>query len=98
MSNAATVLWCWRADVSDAAQVQSMMQAAKEQFGGIDFVIKNAGILRDPTIAKMSLEEWQSGIDVNLTGVFHCYLGISKNPQPSSPHRRRSSCNPPQVQ
>lgn len=60
------------ADVSDAGQVQAMMRAAKEKLGGIDFLINNAGILRDRTIAKMSLEEWQSVIDVNLTGVFHC--------------------------
>jgi 3-oxoacyl-[acyl-carrier protein] reductase len=61
-----------RGDVSDASQVQAMMEAAEAACGGIDFLINNAGILRDRTIAKMSLEEWQSVIDVNLTGVFHC--------------------------
>jgi 3-oxoacyl-[acyl-carrier protein] reductase len=60
------------ADVSKAKEVQAMMAQAKEQFGGIDILVNNAGILRDRTIAKMSLEEWQSVIDVNLTGVFHC--------------------------
>ena len=60
------------ADVADADAVQKMMQAAKQRFGGIDFLINNAAILRDRTIAKMSADEWQSVVDVNLSGVFHC--------------------------
>ena len=60
------------ADVSNADAVQRMMTEAKGRFGGIDFLINNAAILRDRTLAKMSADEWQSVIDVNLSGVFHC--------------------------
>ena len=60
------------ADVSDADAVQRMMHGVKADWGGIDFLINNAAILRDRTIAKMSLQEWQSVIDVNLSGVFYC--------------------------
>ena len=60
------------ADVSDAPAVQSMMHDAHARHGGIDFLINNAGILRDRTVAKMTIEEWQAVVDVNLTGVFHC--------------------------
>ncbi|MSR43133.1 MAG: SDR family oxidoreductase [Pedosphaera sp.] len=60
------------ADVSQPDAVQLMMQGLKQRLGGIDFLINNAGIIRDRTIAKMSLEAWQSVIDVNLSGVFHC--------------------------
>jgi 3-oxoacyl-[acyl-carrier protein] reductase len=60
------------ADVSHAAAVQDMMQQGQTEWGGIDFLINNAAILRDRTIAKMTLEEWQSVIDVNLSGVFYC--------------------------
>lgn len=63
---------CVAADVSDAAAVARMMQEAKERFGGIHGLINNAGILRDRTIAKMSLDDWRAVIDVNLSGVFHC--------------------------
>src|SRR5262249_27297432 len=35
-------------------------------------LVNNAGILRDRTIAKMTLDEWQSVVDVNLSGVFYC--------------------------
>lgn len=60
------------ANVADADAVQKMMQAAKEKLGGIDFLINNAAIIKDRTIAKMSLDEWKAVIDVNLSGVFHC--------------------------
>ena len=60
------------ADVADAEAVRAMMQTVRQQLGGLDFLINNAAILRDRTIAKLSLEEWQAVVDVNLTGVFHC--------------------------
>jgi 3-oxoacyl-[acyl-carrier protein] reductase len=43
-----------------------------EDFGGIDILINNAGITRDASMKKMTPEQWQSVIDVNLTGVFNC--------------------------
>ena len=60
------------ADVSAATAVQRMMQDVQARRGGIDFLINNAGILRDRTLAKMSVEDWQTVVDVNLTGVFLC--------------------------
>ncbi len=60
------------ADVSQPDAVQNMMQEVMQRLGGIDFLINNAGILRDRTIAKMSIDDWKSVMDVNLSGVFHC--------------------------
>ncbi|MBL9211341.1 MAG: SDR family oxidoreductase [Opitutaceae bacterium] len=60
------------ADVADPAAVQAMMATLKRDGGGIDFLVNNAAIIRDRTIAKMSLEEWNAVVDVNLSGVFHC--------------------------
>ena len=60
------------ADVADADAVRVMMQAVKARRGGLDFLINNAAILRDRTIAKLSPDDWQAVLDVNLTGVFHC--------------------------
>lgn len=60
------------ANVADAEAVQAMMAEVQRTFGGLDYLINNAAILRDRTIAKMSHEEWESVMDVNLTGVFHC--------------------------
>jgi 3-oxoacyl-[acyl-carrier protein] reductase len=60
------------ADVSRADDVQAMMQAIRQRCGGLDCLINNAAIIRDRTVAKMSLEEWKAVLDVDLGGVFHC--------------------------
>ncbi len=60
------------ADVSKPEEVQAMMQEIKHQHSGIDFLINNAAIIRDRTTSKMSLEEWDSVMKVNLNGVFYC--------------------------
>ena len=59
------------ADVRKLAEVQALLEQARQRFGGLDIVVNNAGIIRDKTVRKMSEEEWQSVIDTNLTGVFH---------------------------
>jgi 3-oxoacyl-[acyl-carrier protein] reductase len=58
------------ADVSDAGAVGRMMGEIQRSLGGLDFLVNNAGILRDRTASKMSIDEWREVIDVNLTGVF----------------------------
>lgn len=60
------------ADVSDPQAVQAMMQTIKSTHGGLDFLINNAAIIKDRTVSKMALEEWEAVIDVNLSGVFYC--------------------------
>ncbi|MDJ0656675.1 MAG: SDR family oxidoreductase [Xanthomonadales bacterium] len=69
------------ANIASEADVVEVFAAIKERFGGIHGLINNAGILRDGLLVKardgnvikrMSLDEWQSVIDVNLTGVFLC--------------------------
>ena len=61
----------FEADVSDFKRVSSMVEKALDEFGKIDILVNNAGIIRDKTLKKMSLEEWNSVIAVNLTGVFN---------------------------
>jgi 3-oxoacyl-[acyl-carrier protein] reductase len=60
------------ADVSDAAAVAAMMQSVRQEWGEIDVLVNNAGTLRDRTAGKMTLDEWRSVLDVNLSGVFYC--------------------------
>lgn len=65
------------ADVSDPVAVEAMMQSVREEAGGLDFLINNAGILRDRTAAKMTPDDWRAVIDVNLSGVFYgCKYGL----------------------
>lgn len=59
------------ADVRDPASLEVMMDEAIRRFGSLDIVINNAGILRDKTIKKMTLDDWKQVIDTNLTGVFN---------------------------
>jgi 3-oxoacyl-[acyl-carrier protein] reductase len=60
------------ADVSNFAQVEKMMQDIEKEFGRLDVLVNNAGIAKDRTLAKMTVEEWQKVIDINLTSVFNC--------------------------
>jgi NAD(P)-dependent dehydrogenase (short-subunit alcohol dehydrogenase family) len=51
---------------------EAVVARALSAFGRIDVMLNNAGILRDKTLLKMSLEEWQAVLDVHLTGSFLC--------------------------
>ena len=61
-----------KADVSKEAEVQSLYKAMFETFGTIDILVANAGLQRDANIDEMTLEQWNTVIDVNLTGQFLC--------------------------
>ncbi|MCR8644155.1 3-oxoacyl-ACP reductase FabG [Paenibacillus sp. N1-5-1-14] len=59
-------------DVSSAESVQLMVENVISHFVTIDILINNAGITQDSMLSKMSIEQWQRVIDVNLNGVFYC--------------------------
>ncbi len=65
------------ADVSQLSQVEAMVAAVLERFGAIDILINNAGITRDATLLKMTPEQWNQVIAVNLSGVFHCTKAVA---------------------
>jgi len=58
-------------DVSNPTQVESMMMEIGDKRGGLDILVNNSGIIRDRTIKKMTLEEFESVVRVNLTGTFN---------------------------
>lgn len=58
-------------DVTNPAQAEAMMKQIQERHGGLDILVNNSGIIRDRTIKKMSLEEFEGIIRVNLTGTFN---------------------------
>lgn len=66
-----------KVNTADYEAVQAATEAVLGQFGQIDILVNNAGITRDATLKKMTQEQWQSVIDVNLTGVFNCTKLIS---------------------
>ena len=60
-----------KADVSNFADAQRMVAQVVETFGGLDILINNAGINRDGVIWKMTEEQWDQVIEVNLKGYFN---------------------------
>lgn len=56
--------------VTDKAAVDEMIRAVLDQLGGIDIVVNNAGINRDAMLKKMTVEQFEQVIDVNLKGTF----------------------------
>lgn len=61
-----------QADVSKEDQVQAMFARAIEHFGTLHIVVSNAGLQRDAPFDKMTLDQWNRVIGVNLTGQFLC--------------------------
>ena len=64
-------------DVTDRGAVDAMVAAVKAQFGRIDVLVNNAGITRDARLQKMTLEQFDAVIDVNLRAVFHCAQAVA---------------------
>ena len=61
-----------KANVSSSADVNQMMDKIAATFGRIDILVNNAGITRDQLTLRMSDEEWDAVLNVNLKGVFLC--------------------------
>ena len=66
-----------KVSVTNQDEVQKAMTEAQVHFGRIDILINNAGITRDRTLLKMTMQEWDDVISVNLTGVFICTQAIA---------------------
>ena len=60
-----------KADVSNAAEAQALIKAAEDTFGKVDLLINNAGINRDKTIQRMSVEEWDTVVQTDLSSIFY---------------------------
>jgi len=69
----------FKVNVSDFEDVKKNVERVIISFGKIDILINNAGITRDATLKKMTPQQWQQVIDVNLTGVFNCTQLVSQN-------------------
>lgn len=69
---------CIKCDVSDEKQVEEMVKEAAGHFGGIDILVNNAGITKDNIILRMSEQDFDDVIAINLKGVFNCMKHVSK--------------------
>lgn len=63
-------------DITSLESATEYAQKIKDKYGQIDIIVNNAGIVRDSTFKKMTSEQWDAVISVNLTGVFNCARAV----------------------
>jgi len=68
----------FKCDITDLAQVEEMIKTTVNTFGKLDILVNNAGITRDGLIIKMTEEDFDSVIKVNLKGTFLCSKAAAK--------------------
>jgi 3-oxoacyl-[acyl-carrier protein] reductase len=66
----------FQVNVADRDSVDSMVEQVRSVYGNIEILVNNAGITKDAMLSKMTVEDFQKVIDVNLTGVFHCTQAV----------------------
>jgi len=75
----------FKLDVSNKQNVDEVFKAVTERFGRLDILVNNAGITQDAFAAKMTEEQWDKVLNVNLKGSFLCCQAAI--PKLSIPHR-----------
>ena len=68
-----------RGDVSKELEVEAMFAEMERTWGGIDILVNNAGLQRDAPVTEMTLEQWNTVLGVNLTGVFLCSRAAARS-------------------
>ncbi|WP_293932304.1 3-oxoacyl-ACP reductase FabG [Iodobacter sp.] len=63
-------------DVTNKTQIAEMVAAVKAQFGRIDVLVNNAGIVQDAQLIKMTEDQFDRVIDINLKGVYNCARAV----------------------
>lgn len=68
----------YKVDISNYNEVMETVKKVLDDFKKIDIIVNNAGITRDGLLLRMKLEDWQSVLNVNLTGCFNCTKAVLK--------------------
>lgn len=71
-------VWCRELDVTDTEAVQKVFSEIAETTGRIDILVNNAGITRDGLLMRMSEEDWDAVLTVNLKGTFACTKAVTR--------------------
>src|SRR5512135_608441 len=66
-----------KADVASFNDAQSMVTTVVKEFGRVDIFVNNAGVNRDAVIWKMTEEQWDEALDINLKGYFNYIRGVA---------------------
>lgn len=65
-------------NVSDAEQVEAVFKSIEEELGTVQILVNNAGITRDTLMLRMSVEDWDAVMAVNLRGAFNCTKAVMR--------------------
>ncbi len=65
-------------DVSNLADMQSLMEKIQSDFGSLDILVNNAGITKDTLLIRMGEDEWDAVLRVNLKGAFNCTKAVAR--------------------
>lgn len=66
-------------DVTNLEEVNEFVKKILDNFGGLDILVNNAGITRDNLVIRMSEDEWNSVLNVNLKGAFNCTKAVTRS-------------------
>jgi 3-oxoacyl-[acyl-carrier protein] reductase len=77
LTNKGVVNSFYQVNTADAVSVSTAAADVVKKYGKIDILVNNAGITRDATLLKMTDEQWQQVININLTGVFNCTKSVA---------------------
>lgn len=69
---------CIKGDVRKIDDVKALVDGTVKEFGKIDIFVNNAGITRDGLMLRMSEEDWDTVIDINLKGAFNCIKTVAR--------------------
>ncbi len=72
LGHAGTDVFACRCDVRRRDEVERFVAAVVERWGGVHFLVNNAGIAHDGALWRLSEAHWQEVLDTNVTGAFHC--------------------------
>ena len=64
------------ADITDVAQIDAVIKRTRDEFGRIDVLVNNAGIVRDQLALRMSSSDWDDVVATNLTAAFNCARAV----------------------
>lgn len=69
---------CVKGDVRNIEDVKNLIDSTVKEFGAIDIFVNNAGITRDGLMLRMSEEDWDMVMDINLKGAFNCIKTVAR--------------------
>lgn len=67
-----------KGDVRKTEDVEALVKTTMDTFGRIDIFVNNAGVTRDGLMLRMSDEDWDLVMDINLKGAFHCIKAVAR--------------------